>query len=185
MHEVAGRATKTRPPAETKTSAPNYRAVRMPTPPKWPSSDRSRLDRTVQVKDGRVQIRQHKTDALVWIPLADLPELRLRLDGTPRIAAQVITDNDGRPWAGNIHQFRKIVRRIADAAQLPDTLTFMDLRRSGLTELGNAGATDDEIRSVSGHLTREIVARYVLPSDVQAAHALKKRRRARTSKERA
>jgi hypothetical protein len=55
----------------------------------------------------------------------------------------------------------------------------MDLRRSGLTELGEAGATDDELRSVSGHKTREMVAAYVLPTDVQAGNALKKRRRSR------
>lgn len=79
----------------------------------------------------------------------------------------------------NAHQFRKVVRRIADQAGIPAGLTFMDLRRSGLTELGEAGATDDEIRSVSGHKTREIVAAYVLPTDVQAGHALNKRRHAR------
>lgn len=58
-----------------------------------------------------------------------------------------------------------MVGRIADQAGIPAGLTFMDLRRSGLTELGDGtGATDDEIRSVSGH---------------KAGHALKKRHHAR------
>lgn len=128
------------------------------------------------VKQSQVQIRQNKAEALVWLPLADLPELMLRLEAAARTSTHVITQPNGRPWLGNAHQFRKVVRRIADQAGIPAGLTFMDLRRSGLTELGEAGATDDEIRSVSGHKTREIVAAYVLPTDVQAGHALKKRR---------
>ena len=132
-----------------------------------------------QIAGNRITIRQNKTDALVWIPLDDLPELVARLRVTPRRGGKIIADPDGRGWNTNAHQFRKVVRRVAQVADIPDTLTFMDLRRSGLTELGNAGATDDEIRSISGHLTREVVKAYVLPNDVQAAHALEKRRKGR------
>jgi integrase len=135
-----------------------------------------------QIASNRVTIRQDKTDALVWIPLKDLPEVLGRLEATPRKGTRVVTPADGRAWGSNAHQFRKVVRRIAQAAGIPDTLTYMDLRRSGLTELGNAGATDDEIRSVSGHLTREVVKAYVLPNDEQAAHALEKRRKGRTER---
>lgn len=133
-----------------------------------------------QIKPTQVQIRQNKTEALVWLPLTDLPDLRCRLETTPRVSTLVIAQADGQPWLSNIHQFRKVVRRIADQAHIPAGLTFMDLRRSGLTELGEAGATDEEIRAVSGHKTREVVAAYVLPSDTQARNALRKRRRART-----
>jgi Phage integrase family len=128
-----------------------------------------------RIHNHRIQIRQNKTDTLVWLPLDDLPAVRARL-GLHRSSHQhVLVQPDGRSWASDPHKFRKRFRSIADAAGLPRNLTFMDLRRAGLTELGEAGATDDELRSVSGHKTREIVAVYVLPTDDQARNAIEKR----------
>lgn len=61
------------------------------------------------------------------------------------------------------------------APRIPKRLTFQDLRRSGLSEIGDAGGTTDELRSLSGHKTREILAVYVVPSTEQARNALRKR----------
>lgn len=65
---------------------------------------------------------------------------------------------------------------LADAG-LPSGLQVRDPRRSGATELGEAGATDDELRAVTAHATREVVGVYVLPhrSGMMAANAMKKR----------
>jgi hypothetical protein len=59
-------------------------------------------------------------------------------------------------------------------------LQFRDLRRTGLSELGDAGATDNELRAVSGHRTRDIVATYVVPGNAQVSAAMKKRAVMRT-----
>jgi integrase len=63
-------------------------------------------------------------------------------------------------------------------------LRFGDLRRSGMTEAADAGATDDELRAQSGHKTRNIVAVYVRSTPKQAGNAIAKRVRHRTQKER-
>ncbi len=40
---------------------------------------------------------------------------------------------------------------------------FRDLRRTLATALGAAGCTDDQIRAITGHKTRSVVAVYVRP----------------------
>ena len=127
----------------------------------------------------KLEVRQNKTGAPVTIPLKAVPALKARIDATDRLAPQIIVRADGSPWAARAKRFRRLVRRIADAAGLPNELRFMDLRRSGMTELADAGATDDELRAVSGHKTRNVVSMYVMPSGTQAGAALSKRARAR------
>lgn len=53
----------------------------------------------------------------------------------------------GRPYQ-KFH-FGHEFARIRALAQLPAELQFRDLRRTAATELGAAGATDDEIRAVT------------------------------------
>lgn len=91
--------------------------------------------------------------------------------------AEIVVRADGRPWREDINVFRRKFRIIADAAGIPKTLTFMDLRRSGVTEMADAGATDNEMMAVSGHKTREMLGVYAKKTSIQAVHGLKKRRR--------
>jgi len=51
----------------------------------------------------------------------------------------------------------------------------MHLRHSGLTELGNSGATEQEIISLSGHHSSQMVARYVRKTAQQALNGSIKR----------
>lgn len=117
-------------------------------------------------------LRQSKTGVRLRVPA--LPALAAMIAETPRQAVTILVNEEtGRPY--NSTTFRHVFRQVRDAAGLPADLQFRDLRRTALTELGDAGATDDEIRAVSGHRNRNIVGIYVVPSDRMAAAAQAKR----------
>lgn len=133
-----------------------------------------------------IRVRQHKTGEMVWFPLFDehgelIPGLIDRLDSTPRRGTLIVMRD--RPDRRNgVHlpykedHFRHLFRKIADVAGLPKEITFMGFRHGGLTELANAGATDQELLSHSGHKTRQMLTVYTKRSGVQAASAARKRR---------
>jgi integrase len=122
-----------------------------------------------------VQLRQEKTGTSVWLPA--LPELRALLDRTTRQSTQiVVSENTGRPYKES--DFQHTFAQIRDGAGLPKDLQFRDLRRTLATALGAAGCTDDQIRSITGHKTREVVSIYVRPDTSFAQGAMKKLRAA-------
>ena len=122
-----------------------------------------------------IQLRQEKTDQPIWVPV--LSELRALLDQTPRRSTQiVVSENTGRPYAES--DFQHTFAAIRDRAGLADDLQFRDLRRTLATALGAAGCTDDQIRSITGHRTRSVVAIYVRPDSTFAEGAMKRLRRA-------
>jgi integrase len=74
-----------------------------------------------------------------------------------------VSENTGRPCREAC--FQHTFAEIRTAAGLSDDLRYRDLRRTFATALGAAGCTDDEIRSLTGHKTRSVVAVYVRPDD--------------------
>ena len=56
----------------------------------------------------------------------------------------------------------------------------MGFRHGGLTELGEAGAADQEMMATSGHKTRGMLTIYSRQTPEQAANAARKRRAWRT-----
>lgn len=123
-----------------------------------------------------ITLRQRKTGKQVQLPV--LPELQLLLDVTERLSTQiVVSEVTRRPYTES--QFQHTFARIRAAAGLPDDLQFRDLRRTVATALGAAGCTDDQIRAVTGHITRGVVAVYVRPDTTFATAAMDRLRRAR------
>ena len=127
--------------------------------------------------NGTFFITQAKTGAEVQIPAT--PALAERINA---IAAQSNCNPDdviapyektGKPYSERL--YRKKAGLIRSLAGLPDELKLADLRRSGATLLGNSGCTEDEIRSITGHKSRQVVSRYVLPTTVMASSAQRKR----------
>jgi len=117
-------------------------------------------------------IRQGKTGAVVRVPA--MPETCALIEATPRASTRIIvSEATGNPYRED--HFRHEFARIRDAAALPADLQFRDLRRTALTNAGDMGATDDELRALSGHQSREVVKTYVVPSDAQARAAQRKR----------
>ncbi len=128
----------------------------------------------------RITLRQSKTGQPVSI--RPLPELRAALDAArqdgQRTAPQmVVSEITGRPYQPSA--FQHTAAKIRTEAGLPKELQMADLRRTAATNLGRAGCTDDEIRAVTGHKTRAVVAVYVRPDNRYADNALAKLARAR------
>lgn len=124
-------------------------------------------------QDGVFSVRQTKTDTLLHVPASDELVLALedleRKDGSPI----VVCEATGRAWGASFltHTFRDIMR----TAGLPDALRISDMRRTSLTELGDAGATEDELISMSGHLSREMIRIYSRATLRKARNAIAKR----------
>ncbi len=125
--------------------------------------------------DGKaVLLRQEKTGAAVWVPA--LPELRRLLETTPRVenGPIVVSEATGRPYAESDFQHRFAGLRAL--AGLPDDLQFRDLRRTLATALGAAGCSEDQIRAITGHKSRNVLSVYVRPDRTFAEGAMRKLR---------
>lgn len=71
----------------------------------------------------------------------------------------------------------KSVAEVRKASGLPFELKISDLRRTGATELGEAGCTTDEIMSQTGHIDRDVVNVYVKQTPIMAVTASEKRQK--------
>jgi len=128
-------------------------------------------------------LRQAKTGTPVHAALS--PEMAARLTALApppdqRRGVLLVLNTRDKPYS--LHGFTHEFAKIREAAGLPDTLQFRDLRRTAATEMGEAGATDDELRAMTGHLSRNVVAVYVKPTPTMAESAQEKRTRHRKSK---
>lgn len=124
--------------------------------------------------DGRaITLRQSKTGQAVRIALS--PEVAALLDKAPRKGPLIFT-TEARGRAYTVRELERRVQAAKAAAGIRPELQFRDLRRTAATEAGAAGATDDEIRALTGHRNRSVVAVYVRPDDRMAKAAQDKRR---------
>ena len=137
-----------------------------------------------------VRVVHGKNDVVVEMPLGDdrgpfFPELTAYMDRLQPIGLEVVlrrpqvrrrgeTALPGVKFA--FRDARKRVRRAAIAAGLPSELTLAACRHGGLTELGNAGVTEQEGMAASGHNSPEAHRGYVSHTNVQRHAALRKRR---------
>lgn len=139
-----------------------------------------------------IRVRQHKTGEMVWLPLRDddgdlFPGLEERLAATPKRGTLIIMRDTEDRHSGlyetyKVDYFRHLFREIADAADLPKDFLFRALRHGGLTELADAGATDQELMTHSGHRARQTLTVYTRQTGDQALNAARKRRAWRTKK---
>ena len=101
-----------------------------------------------QYEAGSFKLRQRKTGRLISIPAT--AELRDVLAGALRPSPIiVIAETTGQPYKED--HFRHEFARVRDAAGLPTALRFMDLRRTAVVRLGEAGCSIPEIAAVTGH----------------------------------
>lgn len=127
-------------------------------------------------KDGVFRFVQEKTGTKVEIPAS--PRLVERLG--PILATHpapdqfiVLCEATGRPYDRFL--YAKYARKIRDAAGLSSELQIRDLRRTGATEMAEAGCTEDELRSVTGHQSRDVLSIYVRPTRKLAQAGVSKR----------
>lgn len=142
-----------------------------------------------------VRILHAKTGAELWQPLVDevgealFPELTAYLEALERLGDAVVMmrpERRQRDQSGylapslarafTLREARARVRTAARAAGLPDWLTLAACRHGGMTELGDAGATEAEVMASSGHSTPDAARLYVKRTAAQRLSAAKKRR---------
>lgn len=91
----------------------------------------------------------HSTAPTVHLPVYRLEPLKALLERLPRDSAYILTAQSGVPWTTQnlSRQFdrrRKLLKL--------DHLRWHDIRGTGITRLYNAGCTDAEVASISGHV---------------------------------
>lgn len=130
-----------------------------------------------------IRIVHHKTSERVWIPVGDqdglfYPELMERLQALPKLGAAVVLTPGKRgiskPYS---HSYaRRMVREARRAAGLPEYVGLAACRHGGMTELGNAGLTEQQVMASSGHKTPDAARLYVHRTRDQLLAAGRKRR---------
>lgn len=134
-------------------------------------SDMRKL-RWSDLRDGVFRFVQEKTGTEVEIPASE--RLLARLATLPyREGELVVCEATQRPYDRFL--YNKWFSRIRRAAGLPSHLQLRDLRRTGATEMAEAGCTEDELRSVTGHQSRDVLSTYVRPTVRLAASGVNKR----------
>jgi hypothetical protein len=145
-----------------------------------------------------IRVFHHKTNEVVEWPLrADsdpetgalgpelLPELTAYLRqltpiGIPVVLFQPKTRakrSNPKPYPRlfDMHYARAKVRKAARAAKLPNWLTLDACRHGGMTELADAGLTEEQEMSLSGHKSPQAKRRYVQRTRTQRQAGLAKR----------
>lgn len=132
----------------------------------------------------RVRLEHKKTQQEVWLHLEDrrrklFPEIEAYLATLPRLGTLIVLT------PGKVVPSRQytaiyaahVVRKARSSAGLPAHVTLDACRHGGMTELGDAELTEQQIMSVSGHLTPEAARLYVKRTERQRLTAVLKRRR--------
>jgi integrase len=123
---------------------------------------------------------QEKTGTEVEVPAS--PQIQARLKALPCKALPCESsessyispcESTGKPYDRFLYS--QHFRKVRKAAGLGDHLQLRDLRRTGATEMAEAGCTEDELRSVTGHKSRDVLSIYVRPTAKLAQAGISKR----------
>jgi hypothetical protein len=142
--------------------------------------------------------KNRKTEKVV-IPLFDVdgaqlwPEMMARLEGVRRTGTLIVMRDkpDPRkkihmPWTtGGRNPMRYVqaeVRRICQAAGLPDDITFTSFRHGGHTDGADSGLTDAQMRALGAHKTTAALLRYAKETEEQRRDGARKRLNKRTER---
>lgn len=122
------------------------------------------------------ELTQSKTGAALWIPAHQ--RLKAYLDSLPMDGLLWVTTTRGKPWHEDsfTHAFGDHLRACGLGG-----LTFHGLRHAAATALAEAGCTEREIQSITGHATTAMVSRYTAKADqrIRAQSAILKLERKR------
>jgi integrase len=135
----------------------------------------------LDLESSRVYIKQSKRKAEVFLPISQelcemLTDQKKDFGFQEYIAPMTVATNGiYRPYT--LHRLPKVARRIMNLAGLPDTLRLSDLRRTGTTEMVDAGVGMAQIMSVTGHANPQSVKPYMKNTFTSADLALTTRKK--------
>ena len=124
----------------------------------------------------RLRLLQSKRGAEVQLPISDalhdmLTEQQQDFD-FQKYVAPMPSPRGGEYKPFSMERLSKIGRIVMRQAQLPDELRLMDLRRTGTTEMVEAGVPLPQIMSVTGHANPQSVKPYIKNTYLSANSAL-------------
>ena len=96
--------------------------------------------------------------------------------GFQKYVAPYTRDRSGEYVPYNIERISQVAKRIMRKAELPDNLWLMDFRRTGTTEMVEAGVPMGQIMSVTGHANPNSVKPYMKNTFTSANYALTTRK---------
>lgn len=112
------------------------------------------------VRDKRITLTQEKTGVTVSLPI--LPPLAASILAAPSRAMVFIVNGLGRPFSRK--GFGNKMREWCDEAGLP-ACTAHGLRKAAARRFAEAGCSNQQIKSWTGHTTDSEVARYTAAAD--------------------
>ena len=123
-----------------------------------------------------LNLQQSKRRSVVHLPISlDLLEMLKQqakdYDFQPYVAPYP-TAKRGKYAPYTMQRLSKVARRVMELANLPDTLRISDLRRTGTTEMVEAGVSMGQIMSVTGHANPQSVKPYMKNTYASAENAL-------------
>ena len=80
--------------------------------------------------------------------------LKAALDAAPRVATVILTTSNDTAWTED--GFRASWGKACEKADIPDDLTFHDIRGSAVTRLAEAGCEVPEIATITGHSLKDV-----------------------------
>lgn len=107
-----------------------------------------------------IYITQLKTGANIWIPLHK--RVKSLLEVTQRTSDFILNRPDGKPW--KIDHFRHSVQKQIKLAGIKGR-ALHGLRVTAASWLAEAGCSEREIMSITGHSNTHMVSRYVRDAD--------------------
>ena len=124
----------------------------------------------------RLRLLQSKRGAEVQLPISDalldmLTEQQQDFD-FQKYVAPMPSPKGGEYKPFSMERLSKIGRIVMRQAKLPDELRLMDLRRTGTTEMVEAGVPLPQIMSVTGHANPQSVKPYIKNTYLSANSAL-------------
>ena len=128
-------------------------------------------------------VRHPKTGAKGWIPLEDeygqlFPDLDAYLAELKPLGLPIVLTSGrrGPPRPYSAEHAQRKVREARKSANLGTHVTLDSCRHGGLTELGDAGLSEQEIMALSMHRSPDAARGYVKKTEEQRIHGLRKRR---------
>ena len=135
----------------------------------------------IDFNKGVLNLQQSKRRSIVCLPIEeDLLDMLVEQEkdfGFQKYVAPYTRDRSGEYVPYNIERISQVAKRIMRKAELPDNLWLMDFRRTGTTEMVEAGVPMGQIMSVTGHANPNSVKPYMKNTYASANSALKERKK--------
>jgi len=135
----------------------------------------------INFEERRLDLEQSKRRAEVHIPITIhmyrmLEQQRKDFGFQEYVAPHPYPRNGGYAIYTDV-DISRMVNRVKEAASLPKELTAMDMRRTAITEMVEAGVDTTQIMAVSGHNSPQSMSPYIRHTYKSAASALERRQK--------